>query len=274
MLLSSLLALLSLIAVATLAWMFSFWKKDVSIVDSLWSLFFLLATVFYAGWVSADIVNVDGLILARNSLSDRGGLVLLLVMIWSIRLSFYITKRNWGKGEDRRYQAIRDRNQPNFDIKSLYLIFWLQALLAWLIAMPLMSAVFSRNSLNWLDLLGITLWIIGFTFEALGDAQLAHFKSQASNRGKVMSSGLWRYTRHPNYFGECVLWWGYFCFALASGWQQGWTVISVILMTFLLLKVSGVALLEADLLERRPGYRDYVQKTSAFFPWWPKKIES
>ncbi len=270
MLMASLLALLILLCVATVAWGVSYLKKDVSIVDSLWSLFFLLLAMIYAGWISTDSVDETGFFTTHNALSHRAGLVLLLVMIWSIRLSFYITQRNWGKGEDRRYQAIRARNEPNFDVKSLYLIFWLQAGLAWVIAMPLMSAMFSHNPLNWLDLLAFSLWCLGFTFEAVGDWQLAKFKSKASNRNKVMSEGLWKYTRHPNYFGECVLWWGYFCFALAGGWSQFWTILSVILMTFLLLKVSGVALLEADLKERRPEYRNYIRKTSAFLPWFPK----
>jgi steroid 5-alpha reductase family enzyme len=159
---------------------------------------------------------------------------------------------------------MRRRNNPGFAWKSLYLVFGLQAILAWLIAMPLMAAVAGATPVGPLDYAGIALWALGMIFEAVGDWQLARFKADPANRGKVMDRGLWRYTRHPNYFGESCLWWGYYLLAVAAGgW---WTLFSPVLMTFLLLRVSGVALLEKDIGERRPAYRDYMRRTNAFIP--------
>jgi steroid 5-alpha reductase family enzyme len=180
----------------------------------------------------------------------------------------YITKRNRGHGEDRRYQAIRAENEPGFRWKSIYIVFGLQAILAWIIALPLLAATLGTSPLGWLDYTALVLWLIGLFFEAVGDQQLADFKARPENKGKVMDRGLWRYTRHPNYFGEACIWWGYFLFAIAAGgW---WTIVSPVLMTFLLLRVSGVALLEKDIGERRPAYRDYIERTNAFFPGPPR----
>ena len=247
-------ALLVLIVMGLAFWAVSVRKHDVSIVDSLWSLMFLAAAVVY-------------LFLAETP-GDRAPIVFVLVAVWAVRLSGYITWRNWGEGEDRRYQQIRARNQPGFTYNSLYLVFGLQAVLAWIISLPLLLAINSTAPLGVLDLIGLVLFAIGLTFEAVGDWQLARFKQDPDNDGKVLDTGLWRYTRHPNYFGNACLWWGFFAFAWAAGgW---WSVFSPILMTFLLLKVSGVSLLESDISERRPKYRDYIRRTSAFFPWPPK----
>jgi steroid 5-alpha reductase family enzyme len=127
--------------------------------------------------------------------------------------------------------------------------------------------------LTGLDLLGFLVWLTGFTFEAVADWQLSRFKADPANRGRVMKQGLWAYSRHPNYFGESLLWWGLFLIALATpyGW---WALISPVLITFLLLKVSGVTLLEKDIVERRPEYREYLETTSAFIPWFPKRRAS
>jgi steroid 5-alpha reductase family enzyme len=199
----------------------------------------------------------------------RAALVLVLVAVWALRLSIYITWRNWGQGEDHRYQAIRARNQPGFAAKSLYLVFGLQALLAWIISVPLYGAILSDTALGWGDALGTGLWAAGFAFEAGGDWQLARFKAQPSNRGKVMDRGLWRYTRHPNYFGEFSIWWGYYAIAVAGG--AWWSALGPLVMSVLLLRVSGVTLLEKDIGERRPGYADYIRRTNAFFPGLPKR---
>jgi steroid 5-alpha reductase family enzyme len=249
-------ALLALAAIAVLAvagWLLSVARRDVSIVDSLWSLFFLLAVLVYA---------------ANTTTSEpRATIVLILVTLWALRLAGYLTWRNWGEPEDRRYQAIRARNEPGFAWKSLYLVFGLQGLLAAIIAMPLFAGV-GGGALNVLDYAGIALWLIGFCFETIGDLQLARFKADPANRGRVLDTGLWRYTRHPNYFGETTLWWGYYLIAAAAGgW---WTVFAPLLMTLLLLKVSGVSLLEQDIHERRPAYRDYIARTNAFLPWRPR----
>ena len=194
----------------------------------------------------------------------RQWLVLLLVAAWALRLSIFITVRNHGEPEDHRYRTIRKNNEPHFRFKSLYIVFGFQAVLAGFIAAPLLAAMSASAPLGWLDLLGVTLWLIGMFFEVVGDFQLASFKANPANRGKVLDTGLWRYTRHPNYFGEFTLWWGYFLFAVAAGgW---WTVLSPALMSLLLLKVSGVALLERDISNRRPDYVEYIRRTNSFLP--------
>jgi steroid 5-alpha reductase family enzyme len=247
--------LAAILAAGVLTWLVSLARRDVSIVDSLWSIMFLIAAVVFA--------------LALPEYGERSALVLGLVTVWSLRLAAYITWRNWGEGEDRRYQAIRANNEPHFGLKSLYIVFGLQGLIAWIVALPLLAAMANPNGLGLLDYAGVTLWLIGMLFEAGGDYQLARFKSDPANQGKVMDRGLWRYTRHPNYFGNACIWWGFFLIALAAGgW---WAVISPIVMTFLLLKVSGVSLLEKDIGERRPEYADYIARTNAFIPGPPKR---
>jgi steroid 5-alpha reductase family enzyme len=247
-------ALPFLLGAATFTWLLSLPLRNVAIVDSLWSLMLLMAGVIYA--------------LGSDPRAPRLSLVLWLLVIWALRLAVYITARNAGHGEDRRYREIRARNQPGFAVKSLYLVFWLQAGLAWVISLPLLGAFSSNQPLRWLDGLGVTLWLIGFAFEALGDRQLARFKKNPANADKVMDRGLWRYTRHPNYFGECCLWWGFYCIALSAG--AWWAAAGPVLLTFLLLRVSGVALLERHIGKHRPQYADYVLKTNAFFPGPPR----
>jgi steroid 5-alpha reductase family enzyme len=244
-----------LVGAATFTWLMSLPMRNVSIVDSLWSLMLFLAGVVYA-------LNAD-------PRAPRLSIVLWLLAIWAFRLAWHITRRNHGKGEDRRYQEIRERNQPGFAVKSLYLVFWLQAGLAWVISLPLLGAFASNAPLGWLDFLGAALWVIGFIFEAGGDWQLARFQKDPANAGKVMDRGLWRLTRHPNYFGEFCIWWGFYCFALAAG--AWWAVAGPLAVSFLLLRVSGVTLLEKDIGKRRPRYADYVLKTNAFFPGPPRK---
>jgi len=247
----------AVIVFAGLGWLLSLRLGNVSIVDSMWSLFFLLIAVSFA-WVQAF-------------LDARGILILALVAIWALRLSGYITWRNWGHEEDSRYQEIRARNEPNFAVKSLYLIFGFQGLLALVISLPLLVAIQSSTPLGWLDYAGILLWTVGMIFEAGGDWQLARFKANPDNRGKVLDSGLWSLTRHPNYFGDFCVWWGFFLIALsAGGW---WTLISPLVMSFMLLKVSGVALLEKDIGKRRPEYAQYIKKTNAFFPGPQSRIK-
>lgn len=246
-------ALALILAMGAVTWSYSLYRRDVSIVDSLWSLMFLAAALLFA-WRAPEI-------------NLRTTVLLGLVAIWAIRLSAHLTVRNWGQPEDRRYQAIRRNNEPNFGIKSLYIVFGLQGMLAWTICVPLLVGLYTPLAFHWLDVLGISLWLVGFAFEAVADQQLTRFKANPANAGKVLDTGLWRYSRHPNYFGEFLIWWGFYLFALpAGGW---WTVYAPLLMSFLLLKVSGVVLMEKDIDERRPAYRAYVARTSAFFPWPP-----
>ena len=247
----------ALLAVAVVFWLISLLRNDVSIVDSLWSLMFLLAAGVYAG------------------LSDDNGprtiIVLVLVAIWALRLSVYITWRNHGQPEDYRYQEIRANNEPGFRYKSFYIVFVLQALLAWVISLPLAAAISGQAEIGVLDYAGFALWGVGVFFEGLGDLQLSRFRKNPANKGRVLDTGLWRYTRHPNYFGNFTLWWGFYLVALsAGGW---WTIVAPLLMTFLLLKVSGVALLEKDISSRRPEYQQYVERTNAFFPGIPRKFK-
>lgn len=240
----------SLLVVAVVFWVISLVRNDVSIVDSLWSLMFLLVALVYA-------------VMSVNS-GPRGVLVPVLVAIWALRLSLYITWRNHGQPEDYRYQEIRANNEPGFRFKSLYIVFVLQALLAWVISLPLAAAITGESAIGLLDYVGCALFVIGLYFEAVGDLQLSRFRKDPANAGKVLDKGLWHYTRHPNYFGNFTLWWGFYLIALSAG--AWWTIISPLLMTFLLLKVSGVALLEKDISGRRPQYQQYIRRTNAFFP--------
>jgi steroid 5-alpha reductase family enzyme len=236
-----------------LTWIMSIFKRDVSIVDSTWSLMFLAMALAYTSpaWLFGEM-------------NPRVILLLVLVSAWAVRLSVYITWRNRGEGEDRRYQVIRRKHEPGFALKSLYLVFGLQGLLAWFISLPLLATATGTAALGMLDVIGVLVFLLGFGFETVADAQLAAFRALPENRGKVLDRGLWRYTRHPNYFGECLVWWGVYLMAVAAGgW---WSFPAPLLMTFLLLRVSGVTLLESDISERRPAYRDYVHLTNAFIP--------
>ena len=251
-----LLSLAAMSAIAVVAWLVSIMRRDVSSVDSLWSLFFLVSLLVYA-WAS-------------EASGWQLNLMLVLVGAWALRLSVYITVRNHGDGEDRRYQAIRARNEPNFWLKSLYIVFLLQVFLAWVIGLPVIAAVNGQTPPGPLIFAGTALWLCGMFFEVVGDYQLSRFKRSGANEGVVLDTGLWRYTRHPNYFGEALIWWGYYLLAVAAGgW---WTIFAPVLMTFLLLKVSGVRLLEQDIAERRPAYREYIQRTNAFIPGPPRKL--
>ncbi|GAB7564205.1 DUF1295 domain-containing protein [Methylobacillus methanolivorans] len=236
-----------------LGWVYSLYQRNVHIIDSMWSIYFLIT----AFWVAQGQV-----------LSERSVLLLIVVVLWAARLAAYLTIRNWGKPEDYRYQQIRANNSPHFWLKSLYIVFGLQLLLAWMIAVPLVAAVQSDAPLHWLDITGLLLSVIGIVYEGVADWQLYRFKSDPLNRGKVLDRGLWAWSRHPNYFGEAITWWGFYLVACAAGgW---WTLFSPLMMTFLLLRVSGVKLLEQTIHERRPQYRDYISRTSAFIPWPPK----
>lgn len=252
------IATLSVTGFAVGGWLLSLRLKNVSIVDSMWSLMFLLAASSY-------LISID-------EAGPRAAILMTLLAVWAIRLSGYITWRNWGEAEDFRYQSIRANNQPGFSVKSLYIVFGLQAGLALTISLPLFAALHSDAPLGVLDLLAVMLWLIGFVFEAGGDWQLTRFKANPANQGKVLDKGLWKLTRHPNYFGDFCVWWGFFLMALSGG--AWWTIVSPVLMSVLLLKVSGVALLEKDISHRRPDYQRYVQETNAFFPGLPRRTRT
>jgi len=250
-----LLGLVSTLGLATLTWVVSVLKRDVSIVDGAWAFMLLAAATVYAT--------------GAEPYTGRTMLILTLVLLWALRLSAHIIHRNWGEPEDRRYQDIRLKYEPNFAFKSLGIIFWFQAGLAWIISMPLWPALTVPVDWGAIDLLAVTVWALGMIFECIGDWQLSRFKADQENHGKVMDRGLWRYTRHPNYFGECLIWWGFFLFALPAG--AWWTVVGPLLLTYLLLKFSGVTLMEQTIVERRPAYREYIARTNAFIPGAPKQ---
>lgn len=250
------IAALVIWAYMTAIWIASLVKKNASIVDIFWGLGFVIT-----GWVYFALT--DGFV-------GRKVLLMAMVTVWGLRLSGYILWRNWGKGEDFRYRKWREEAGADFWWKSYFRVFLTQGVLMWLISAPLLAAQHGAAParITFLDDLGLFVWVIGFYFEAVGDFQLARFKADPANRGKVMDRGVWRYTRHPNYFGDSAQWWGYYLIALAAGgW---WTVFSPILMTLLLLRVSGVALLEKTLVETKPQYREYVERTSAFLPLPPR----
>jgi steroid 5-alpha reductase family enzyme len=246
--------LAAVVVAGLLTWALSLTLRNVAIVDSLWPLLFLI------------LAYTDAF--EASQLSPRAVLTLVLVSLWGLRLAVHITWRNWRRGEDRRYQAIRARNEPGFAFKSIYLVFVFQAMLAWIISLPLLGAIGSSGALGALDAVGAAVWLLGFGFEAGGDWQLSRFLADPRNRGKVMDRGLWRLTRHPNYFGDFCIWWGFFAIAVAAG--AWWSIVGPLLMSVLLMRVSGVTLLEKDIGERRPNYADYRRRTNAFFPGLPK----
>jgi steroid 5-alpha reductase family enzyme len=244
--------------IMTVLWFTSVIIKNVSIVDLFWGLGFVLTSAFYFS-------ETDGY-------APRKIILMILVLIWGLRLSIYLAWRNIGKGEDFRYKQFRQKyGEKRYWWISFFQTFLLQGILMWLISAPLLGAQYFKlsPSLNTADYIGIILWITGFFFETVGDFQLARFKADHSNKGKVMDKGLWRYTRHPNYFGDSAMWWGFGLLCLASGGYL--PVLGSILMTALIIKVSGVSLLERSLKEQKPLYKEYMDKTSAFVPWFPKK---
>jgi steroid 5-alpha reductase family enzyme len=249
---------LYILVLMTALWVLSLILKNTSIVDICWGAGFVMVT-----WVAFG--------LTPDSISARKWLIVLLVSLWGLRLTIHILLRNWGKGEDFRYAKWRQEHGSKWWWYSFFQTFLLQGVLMWVISTPLIAAQIhpTPTNLTILDVLGIIVWTIGFFFEAVGDYQLARFKKSSDNKGKLLNTGVWRFTRHPNYFGDAAQWWGFYLIATAAGgW---WTIFSPILMTLFLLRVSGVTLLESTLKETKPGYRDYISTTSPFIPWFPRR---
>lgn len=242
-----------------LLWLLSLALKDSSIVDIFWGTGFVIT--FWVVYFTSGLPHT----LSTNLLGA-------LVTIWGLRLSGYIFSRNAGKGEDYRYAAWREEAGRAWWWRSFFKVFLLQGGLMWLVAAPLIAAQTAVSSgLSVLAAAGVLVWLVGFIFEAGGDWQLAHFKANPQNKGKLLTSGLWSLTRHPNYFGDAAQWWGFYLFALAAGgW---WTVFSPLIMNFLLMRVSGVVMLEKALKVNKPGYAQYAARTNAFFPWPPRKLD-
>ncbi len=251
-------ASLIILILVTLLWIWSVFIKNVSIVDIFWGVGFVVVNTFY--------------VFMSGELNARKIVILTLVCIWGFRLAIYLAIRNIGKGEDFRYQEFRQNYGPKrYWWFSYFQTFLLQGILIMIISLPLLGINYnnSNGNLQILDYLGIIIWIIGFTFETVGDFQLSNFKRDSKNKGKILHTGLWKYTRHPNYFGDSAVWWAYGIFSIAAG--SYWQAIGAVIMTLLILKISGVSLLEKTLKETKPQYKEYIQKTSSFIPWFPKK---
>lgn len=252
------ISLAVVIVYMTIIWLISLALTDASIVDIFWGMGFAVVNVAY-------YFLADGYPLRKI-------IITVLVVVWGLRLSGHIFQRNWGKGEDFRYQAWRTQYGKHYWWISFFQVFMLQGVILWVVSLPLLAAQSGATPahLTLLDAAGIALWSIGVVFETVGDWQLSRFKANPANKGKVLDTGLWAYTRHPNYFGDAVVWWGFF--GLACSVPYGWlTIISPLVMNFLLVRVSGVAMLEKSLVDAKPQYKDYIENTPAFFPWFPKR---
>ena len=239
-----------------LLWAVSLSYKDASLVDRFWGLGFVLVV-----WVRFTLHAVNQ--------EPQSLLLPVLVTLWGLRLSGYLTWRNWGQSEDFRYRAMRVRHGARFPWVSLLTVFALQGVVMWVVALPLLLRQDTPLQWNFWQMAGVLMWFIGFAFESIGDLQMARFKSRSENQGRVMDQGLWRFTRHPNYFGNALVWWGLTIVAF-TGIEQSWILISPAVMTFCLLYVSGVPMLESTLAKRTAGYREYIQRTSRFLPWPPR----
>ena len=253
-------ALLAIMVMMSFLWIISVIIKNVSIVDLFWGIGFIVASACYYYYTNGN--------------PGRKLIVMSLVLIWGLRLSIYLAWRNHGKGEDFRYQNFRKKYGINrYWWISYFQVFLLQGILMWLISAPLLGAQYITASGNpgFADAFALFVWLIGFAFEAGGDYQLARFKSKIENKGKILNTGFWHYTRHPNYFGDSAIWWAFGLFSLAG--SSYFPILGSLLMTALIIRVSGVVLLEKTLREHKPGYQDYIDNTPSFLPWFPKKLK-
>jgi steroid 5-alpha reductase family enzyme len=251
-------ALLGIMFMMTLLWIISIFLKNVSIVDIFWGIGFIVASSCYYYYSQGNP--------ARKLIVES------LVVLWGLRLSIYLAWRNNGKGEDFRYQEFRRKAGPGkFWWTSFFRVFLLQGILMWIISAPLLGAQYNSNSTcpGLLDYIAILVWLVGFSFETGGDLQLARFKLNPLNKGKLLDTGFWHYTRHPNYFGDSAVWWSFGLLSLAG--SSYLPALGAVLMTALIIKVSGVALLEKSLKEKKPEYHEYIRTTNAFIPWFPRK---
>lgn len=254
---SAAVALAASALLMTVVWALHLRDRDASIVDPVWAPAIVGTGLVYAVHLGAFPAG-------------QRAVALLVPLAWALRLSVHLHARHAREGEDRRYRRMREKRGADWWWQSLFVVFLLQAVLAWVVALPLMALLTSREPLGILGGLGLLLALFGFVWEAIADGQLAHFKANEDGDGEdrgVMDQGLWRYSRHPNYFGETLVWWG---LGIAA-WSTGavWALLGPALLTFLLLRVSGVTLTESDIADRRPAYRAYVERTNAFVPGPP-----
>lgn len=253
-------------ALAILILMLALWQvslalQDVSIVDIAWGPAFVVVA-----WLTWTLAGAPG---------NQGDVLLpMLTTIWGLRLAGYLARRKRGEGEDRRYAAMRSRRGAAFWWQSLFVVFLLQGALVAIISLPLQFGITapSRGHAA-LSTVGLVLWFVGLVFESVGDWQLTRFRRDPANRRRVMDQGLWRFTRHPNYFGDFCVWWGLGLVAWGRG-APVWALVGPLVMSVLLLRVSGVTLLEASLRSSKPDYEEYARRTNAFIPWWPRSPRS
>ena len=244
-------------ALMLVTWLASLSLRDASIVDVVWGLGFVL--VAWLGFALGD------------GPTERRTLVAVLVTIWGLRLAGYMLWRKHGEGEDFRYREMRAQHGRRFGIVSLFSVFLFQGVGIWAVSLPVQAAAGlpGPSGLTALDLTGLGLWMVGMVFEVGGDLQLTRFRADPANRGSVMDQGLWRYTRHPNYFGDLCVWWALFLIALAAD-DAWWAIAGPLTMTAIFLKFFGVPMMESHLGTAKPGYAEYVRRTSAFFPRPPR----
>ncbi len=254
---------LALLVVAMLfLWGLALRLKDVSFVDGVWPLGMLLMAVITFPRTDGDAV--------------RKGLLLWLCAVWAIRLGWHLLRRWREKGIDGRYADIVETQEKDhgwsFAKTALLFVFLPQAVLGWLTSLPVQLGQVEPGPIGWIGWIGAGVVVVGIAFESIGDAQLAAFKKDPSNKGKVLDTGLWRYTRHPNYFGDACVWWGLWLIAAETGWVGIASVVGPIFLTFTLTKWSGIGITEKSTAKTKPKYADYIRRTSAFIPMPPKKI--
>lgn len=247
-------ALPLMLAAATLTWLLSLPLRNGNCADAMWSLMLFTAGVWYA--------------LGSDPRAPRLSLVLWLLALWTARHTLQFAARRIGQDERAEYRELRARHSA-FWIVSLFRIFWPRALLAWVVSLPLLGAFARNQPLGWLDAAGVALWLTGFIWVAASDWQLTRFRKDPAHAAAVLDRGLWRYSRHPDYFGECCLWWGFFLIALAAG--AWWSFVGPLALSVLLLRMSRTARAGGPGGNDRPQYADYVLKTNAFFPGPPRK---
>lgn len=246
----------------SIGWCISAWLRRADIVDPFWGPGFAIIAI-----VTAVVAKPD-----TGPLSQPNLLLMFAVIIWAVRLGGHLLIRWWGEAhEDRRYAAMRSAGSELWWLRSLVTVFWLQGVIMWLVAFPLQFAL-SKNTQEFGPIFyaGVVLWAVGLYFEAVGDWQLTRFRANPDNSDKVLNTGLWKLTRHPNYFGDFAVWWGLFLMSMHCG-APAWTIFAPLIMSAFLMKFSGVGMLEKDITSRRPGYEEYVRNTNTFWPWLPKR---
>ena len=253
--------LISLAAVAValgITFVIALWRGHHSVVDVTWGLGFAAIAI-------ASLIASSG-----HGNDVRRVLVAVLTTVWGVRLAVHIGRRNWGKGEDPRYAELLAKAPGNPNLYALQKVYLTQGVVMWFVSLPVQAAMYMASGLGVLAYVGTAVFAIGLFFEGVGDWQLTRFKADPASKGQVMDRGLWRYTRHPNYFGDACVWWGLYLIA-AQQWQGALTILSTVLMTYTLANGTGKPTLEKGMADRRPGYTEYVRRTSGFIPLPPRK---